>query len=460
MMRREGNASHLGTKVIDTAHDLSPKPAVKAAPPARWTLRWFVRAIHWRLLYYPSATYHAVRSRLGWAKRAARELARRIVYAPWLYDAALALATPLNFVLAFLLQRLKHKNSVLHVSYMVHIPYYATRLLRRLGMKADYLALEENPRIWDKSDYLFLPHRIPIVQFAREFKFFWTVVARYEVIHAHFAVHMSAKGWELRVLKWLGRKLVIHFRGCEIRDRQKNLSLHPRCNICQACDYHGSICSDPVRRQRRTLAERYGDLFLVTTPDMKDFVPDAIYFPFFLPEIQAEQFAATGPKWPQREAFRIVHVTGHPGIEGTKEIRQAIERLRAKGHRIDFRFLHLVNHDQVLHEIADADLTIGKMKMGYYANAQIESMFLGVPAITRVRPEFMTAELERSGFIFSTLEGLEATIEHYLLHPEDLQQKRAIARSSVLEIHDNDRLGSELIELYRMAGKRGARCAA
>ena len=118
---------------------------------------------------------------------------------------------------------------------------------------------------------------------------------------------------------------------------------------------------------------------------------------------------------------------------------------------MSFRFLHLVGHDQVLREIAAADLTIGKMKMGHYANAQIKSMLLGVPAVTHLRREFMTPELERSGFIFTTLAELEGTLEHYLRHPEELERKRKIARSSILELHDNERLGKRMIALYRAA---------
>ncbi|MFM8392411.1 MAG: glycosyltransferase, partial [Acidobacteriota bacterium] len=90
------------------------------------------------------------------------------------------------------------------------------------------------------------------------------------------------------------------------------------------------------------------------------------------------------------------------------------------------------------------------MKMGYYANAQIESMYLGVPAVTHVRPEFMTPELESSGLIVSTLDNLESTLEHYLTHPEELAQKRARARSSILELHSEERLTALLMRVYGM----------
>lgn len=366
------------------------------------------------------------------------------------YDFCVLCLMPLNVCLAFLRRAAVYPHSVLHISYMIHVPYEATRLLRRHGMKADYLACGGPSKVWNRADYTFVAGPYSFVRAWQEFVFFWKVVAKYEIVHTHFGIMLTTSGWEYPVLKRLGRKIVVHYRGCEVRCRERNMALHPDVNICQQCDYNAEICTEPIRRQRVALSRRYGDLFLVTTPDMKDFVPDATHMPFFLPQLEEATFAAQSRRERRPgDPIKIVHVTGHPGIEGTDEIRAAIERLKAKGYPLQFVFLHIVAHVDVLREMADADLSIGKMKMGYYANAQIESMFFGVPTITYVRPEFMTSELERSGFIFTTLPELERTLEYYLTHPEELARKRAIARESILRLHDNEVLGKQMVALYR-----------
>jgi hypothetical protein len=327
---------------------------------------------------------------------------------------------------------------------MVHIPWHTTRILRRHGWKADYLAIGESAT-WDRSDFV-VPSRWRLARPLREFLLFWRVIAKYEVVHLHFMITMSESGWELECLKRMGRGIVVHYRGCEIRDRERNMALHPEVNICQRCDYGATVCRHPVNRLRRELARRYADHVLVTTPDLKDFVPAAEHLPFFSPEV--ETAAVEAPAGNPGRAFRIVHVTNHPGIEGTDEIRAAIERLRTKGHDIELVFLSGVPHERVLEAHRGADLAIGKMKMGYYANAQIESLAMGVPTITYVRPEFVTPELEDSGLILTNLAELEATLEHYLTHPGALEAKRRIARDSALRLHDNARLAGRLITLY------------
>ncbi len=364
--------------------------------------------------------------------------------------AVVRLLRPVNNVLAILRAPIKYENSVLHISYMVHIPYYTTRILRRHGMKADYLAIGGKSLWWDKYDYNF--HSTPPWGPFQEFLFFWRVVAKYEVIHSHFGIMLSTTGWELPILKRMGRRIVVHYRGCEARDPQKNMALHPDVNICQLCDYNGSVCRDG--KKRVALAQKYGDVFLVTTPDMQDFMPTAIHFPFFTPDIDYERFKADGHVRGPGEPLKIVHVTNHPGIEGTERVKETVERLKLKGHNINFVFLRGVTPERAFAEYRDADVSIGKMKMGYYANSQIESMFLGVPAVTYIRPEFVTPALESSGLIITDLNDLEKTLEYYLTHPDALEAKRQIARSSILCLHDNDQLAGKLIGYYRGSRQR------
>jgi hypothetical protein len=257
---------------------------------------------------------------------------------------------------------------------------------------------------------------------------------------------LSESGWELPFLRKAGVGIVIHFRGCEIRDKSLNMSLNPDFNMCEMCDYDARCMTEAVIDKREKI-KRLGDVFLITTPDLKDFIPEAEHLPFFIPEIPV--FSDQDRDKRNGEATRILHVTGHPGLEGTSGIKSVVDSLKAKGYPIEFTFLNGVSHDIVLKELANADITIGKMKMGYYANFQIESMLLGVPAVTYVRPEFMTEELKESGFIFCDLKTLEETLQHYLDNPEELRAKKALAKSSILKLHDNKKIASQLISIYQ-----------
>ena len=364
-----------------------------------------------------------------------------------IYDCLIRLMLPLNFLLAKIRKKNVYPNSALHIAFMVHVPYYTVQILRKYGMKADYLAIGGPNQTWSKSDFQFIPLRWPRLLAIREFIFFWKVVAKYEIIHSHNMVFLSESGWEDYWLKKMGRKIVVNYRGCDIRDRKINMELRPEYDICEDCDYD-VICEKEYLRNRRLRAEKIGDAFLVTTPDLLDFAPKAVYLPFFAPE---NHFEISHEKQNPSEEIKILHVTNHPGIEGTKEIEGVIGRLTEKGYRVNLVVLKGVSYERVLRELATADLTIGKMKMGYYANFQIESMLMSVPAITYIRPEYMVDDLRESGFIFTDLKNLEKTLQHYLDNPKKLEQKRKIARDSILKIHDNGKIAKLLISIYDQA---------
>lgn len=363
------------------------------------------------------------------------------------YDVTILAFWPLNMVLTQICKNKAINNSVLHISYMVHVPYHTTRILRLAGMKADYLAKGFSP-VWNKCDYHAPAFFLPFFQAFMEFLQFWQVVVKYGSVHLHFALTMSHSGWELPFLKKMGRKIVVHYRGCEVRDYHQNIRLHPDMNICQECDYDRYCISESnILRVKRV--SKYADTLLVTTPDMKDFVPEAMFMPFFCPILDdlSQHNQNVKLKYPERP-LRILHWTNHPGIEGTCKIISCIESLQNKGYLIEFKILKGVPHSVVMDEIFWADLTIGKMKMGYYANSQIESMVRGVPAITWIRPDLVTEELSNSGFIISHLDELENTLKYYLDNPKIIENKKKIAKSSILKLHNNINLANRYKEIY------------
>jgi hypothetical protein len=179
---------------------------------------------------------------------------------------------------------------------------------------------------------------------------------------------------------------------------------------------------------------------------MLDFMPSATVSSFFAPVLDIGTICSE--PWDGNRPLKLVHVTNHPGIEGTERIREAVETVRARGFQIEFLHLRDVSHSEVIHALREADLAIGKMKMGFYANAQIESMACGVPTITWIRPEFMSDALRESGFIISHLDDLEATLVAYLSDPAALARKRALARPSILALHQNDAIAKTTLDAY------------
>lgn len=338
-------------------------------------------------------------------------------------------------------------HSVLHVSYMVHIAYETVELLKRHGqMRAEYLAVGVSDN-WSQCDQNLRPSRWPFFRAFQEFWCLWTYVLKFEIVHSHFMVGISDDGWEWPIIKRAGIKMVAHWRGCDIRYRSRNYELAPQYNICEQCDYN-YVCETPVRVRRRILARQWADLELVTTPDLLDFSGRAVYFPFFAPLGLDPRKTTSTASLNDIDRIRIVHATNHPGIEGTREIQKVMDELIAEGYPIDFVYLKGVSPERVREEMATADFTIGKMKMGYYANTQIESMCLGVPAITYVRSEFRTPEVAQSGLILSSLETLKHDLREIIKVGRSVVTDRQELKAKITTLHNNSSLVDRLGRYY------------
>lgn len=377
-----------------------------------------------------------------------RPLSTRLPQALWgrLYVAVITLLFPVAIGAALVLRRRFHPRSVVHIGELRHIQHQFVTELRRVGIRATYIGLGDNPH-WDQAD-LKLPHLAnPVAAALRDLRVLFTVVARHEVVHCHCLMGISHYQWEFWLLKLMGRRIVGHVRGCE--GRQPDLATPPERNICAECDYRPApLCLYRENRRRRSVMSRLADAILVTTPDLLDHWPQARHLRFFLP---ADPGPAERPTpWTPScgRPLELLHVTNQPGIEGSETIRRVVETLAARGHPIRLRHLTGVPHAEVMAACATADLAIGKMKMGYYANAQLESMLMGVPTITWVRPDLLTADVVGAGFILSELDQLEATLEAILADPAILARAAARSRGSIQALHASGPILRQLEEAY------------
>ena len=116
------------------------------------------------------------------------------------YRASLVALTPVNALLARVMATRAVPGSVLHVSALVHVPYYTVRILREHGVNADYFAVGDSPW-WNKADFHYRPAAGRWSPCCKEMWWVWRVVSRYEIVHAHFIVTLSRGGWEWPLLQ-------------------------------------------------------------------------------------------------------------------------------------------------------------------------------------------------------------------------------------------------------------------
>lgn len=104
---------------------------------------------------------------------------------------------------------------------------------------------------------------------------------------------------------------------------------------------------------------------------------------------QGERGEGVGVADGDRQIFRVLHAPNHRAIKGTQYLVDAIEELRTEGANIELVLIERMPNEQLLHLVADCDLVVDQLVIGWYAMFAIEGMAMGKPVVCRLRPDLI-----------------------------------------------------------------------
>ena len=231
-------------------------------------------------------------------------------------------------------------------------------------------------------------------------------IRRYDIFHLYFGNTLFPHPYpDLPVLRALGKKIVFHFCGCEVRNRAITLDKYALsgCSECVTKVCLGKRHPDPAK----------ADAVLVSTPDLLEFVPGATLMPGPVDLAKwTPRHPRTTPVTPD-DPVRILHAPSDREIKGTRHLLDAIERLKAAGYPVELMMLEGVPHDRVAEFCDRADIAVDQLMIGAYGTVSIEMMAKGVPVVCRIRddlrqhyPEDLPIISADPDSAYSVLEGL------------------------------------------------------
>ncbi|MBM3676820.1 MAG: glycosyltransferase [Actinobacteria bacterium] len=158
--------------------------------------------------------------------------------------------------------------------------------------------------------------------------------------------------------------------------------------------------------------------------------------------------------------LRVLHAPNHRHIKGSAHVVAAVERLRAEGVLIELTLLEAVPNTRVREAIAEADVVVDQLVIGWYAMFALEAMAMEKPVLCHLRPDFLQfyvdAGLVAEGEI-PLIDTRPGTIEDDLrrLAATDREHLREIGRRSrafAARHHSLDAVGEVFDRVNRAAG--------
>src|SRR5262245_3198796 len=314
--------------------------------------------------------------------------------------------------------------------------------LRDLGVEAHSLAYNPGFPQYTPDEMRPYDAQPPLRRYAGYLASLARHVGRYDVYHFHFGrTLVPPHNPDLPLYHALGQRVVFHYHGCDIRDRAHMLATHAHAT-CTECD----PCCNPARQRTvRASAQRFADAELVSTPDLLESAPRAQHLPVAA-DLAQYRFA------PSSGAGRLVlHAPTNRLIKGTRYVERAYSLLAERFPQVRFETVERVPWTGLRDAMAEADVVVDQVFMGWYGMVAVEAMAMGKPVLCFIRDDF-ESRLRDCPIVRCRKEDVAERLGELLA---DEPRRRALGeagRAYVEREHAAPVIAARLLGLYRSLG--------
>jgi glycosyltransferase involved in cell wall biosynthesis len=272
----------------------------------------------------------------------------------------------------------------------------------------------------------------------------------YDIYHLHFGTSFLPRGIDVPLLRRLGKRIVFHFHGCEVRNRAHMMATH-RLATCTECD---PFCRPPHQRRLLERAAREADLVLYSTLDLAESVPMGRQFPLAIETDRWEQaaLAAPLPEPDQRDGVNgpvvVAHAPTNRLIKGTRHVEEAVQALRAELPLIELRMIARVPWAEMPAQLAGCDILVDQLMMGSYGLLAMEGMAERKAVVAYLRPDLHPL-LGDCPVVSAEPATLAGVLRDLARDPARRRQLGEAGPGYVRARHDTRIVGRQLLELYR-----------
>jgi glycosyltransferase involved in cell wall biosynthesis len=334
-------------------------------------------------------------------------------------------------------------------------PGILARGLRRIGIAAQSVNLSVNRGFAFPSDVIW---PAPTIGYAQPSLAAWAA-RRFELFHLHFRPIISnfsgdryepTSFQDLALIRQQGLRIVFQFRGSEIRINEMYRAVNP---FAWLEEDDPSKMSDVLKRKLLEMVRESADLILVPDPELGTYVPEARVLQR---AVELDKLSFAGPK--RRERPRVCHAPTRRGAKGTEAVLAAVETLNKEGLQFDFVLLEGLPHDTLMKELAEADIVIDQIVIGWYGVLAVEAMALGKAVIAYIRDDLVN-ELPKGVLVNANPKTIAERLRELVSNADMRAELGLTARRFVEDYHASEVVAAKLDSIYRELKQAPARGA-
>lgn len=318
-----------------------------------------------------------------------------------------------------------------------------SRAQRKLGHTSDVIVLYETNFDYI-SDLNLHTERLP--KYIREFVvfcYFLSFLSRYDVFHFHCGITFLPRNFDLYWLKLFGKKIIMEYWGSDCVQSDLKNAHYPDLTKDEFKEIYPNL-DDNGRRRKIARIASFADVMMVSNYSMVEFVPSSMVAQ---KSIDLEKIKYVGVSKVEKVPL-VVHAPTNQLIKGTKYILEAIENLKKKGYKFDFKLIEQKTNQEAQEIFKKADIIVDQLRLGDYGTLAVESMAMGKPVICWVTDYLFEKYFHDCPIVRANTKNIENQLEK-LIKDSDLRQKLGEdGRVYVEKHHDSLKIAQELIDIY------------
>lgn len=190
---------------------------------------------------------------------------------------------------------------------------------------------------------------------------------------------------ELSIYRLLGKRVIMHFAGADIRsDKYIDWKRENIVEYLAGATNHNY--TEPFQDSLIKDARKYADTILVSTPDMLDIIPEAIYVPVLL---DLKQISSNPEK--SSNKIKILYSPSSHRTKGSDYIHKALEailitnandiELITPSKLISNTNQYALTRYELLKQMSQAHIVIDQLIIGWYGLKTVEALALGCEVV-------------------------------------------------------------------------------
>ncbi|MDQ6418342.1 glycosyltransferase [Paenibacillus sp. LHD-117] len=267
-------------------------------------------------------------------------------------------------------------------------------------------------------------------------------VRTYDVFHFHFGETLLPDKSDLKLLKGMGKKLVMHHNGSDARVLSIARS-HNNPYVLVKETWPETRVQESMKR-----IAAYIDHAIINDYELFPFVEPYYKYVHVVP--YAINVHRVMPRYPAPVSVPlVVHAPSHREVKGSEFVVAAVDRLKNEGYAFDFRLLEGLPHDEAKKLYAQSDIIIDQLRIGTYANLSMEAMAMGKPVICYIREDLRHTFPGELPIVSANPDTIYRELKSLLERPGDWKDIGMKGRNYAEQFHSYDYVGKLLVETYQ-----------